>query len=108
VSPERGGGPAPDPERLAGMVRGEALRAEAESRIKPDPARIAAGWERRFVIEKPRAADLARQYEQAGFEVALDPVAPELLEDECSGCRLVFQLEYVSIYTRRPGASEAR
>jgi len=87
---------------LPGIVRGEALRAEAEERIRPDPVRIAAGWERRFVIEKGRAADFARLYEETGFEVAVDPVAPEQLEEECAGCRLVFQLEYVSLYTRKP------
>jgi hypothetical protein len=87
---------------LTGIVKGEALRAEAETRVRPDPARVAEGWMRRFVIEKRRAADFAGLYEEAGFEVLLDPVAPELLEEECAGCRLVFQLEYVSLYTRRP------
>ena len=97
-----GGEREPRPDPLARVVRGEAQRAEAEERIRPDPARLAAGWERRFVIEKARAGDLARLYQEAGFEVALDAVAPELLDDECADCRLVFQLEYVSLYTRRP------
>ena len=97
--PER---PAPPAGRLASLVRGEALRSEASGRIRPDPARIAAGWERRFVIEKGRAADLTRLYLQAGFEVAQDPVPPELLDDECVDCRLVVNLEYVSLYTRKP------
>jgi hypothetical protein len=86
---------------LTGIVRGEALRAEAETRVRPDPARLAEGWVRRFVIEKRRAADFAALYKESGFEVLLDPVAPDLLEEECAGCRLVFQLEYVSLYTRR-------
>ena len=98
--------PGPDrkPENskpLASLVRAEALRSEAAGRIRPDPARLAAGWERRFVIERGRAADLARLYTQSGFEVAQDPVPPELLDDECVDCRLVAQLEYVSLYTRR-------
>ncbi|MEQ1831628.1 MAG: hypothetical protein ABL977_01145 [Candidatus Eisenbacteria bacterium] len=88
---------------LASLVRAEAVRNEAAGRIRPDPARIAAGWERRFVIEKGRAADLARLYVQAGFEVAQDPVPPELLDDECVDCRLIVQLEYVSLYTRKRG-----
>jgi hypothetical protein len=86
---------------LARVVRDEALRAEAESRIRPDPARVAAGWERRFVMEKSRVADLVALYRSSGFEVAVDAVAPELLDDDCGDCRLVFQLEYVSVYTRR-------
>ena len=92
---------------LASLVRGEALRSDAADRIRPDPARLAAGWERRFVIEKGRAADLALLYVKSGFEVAQDPVSPELLEDECVDCRLVAQLEYVSVYTRRSGESPA-
>jgi hypothetical protein len=108
-------GPA-DPRRapLASLVRGEALRSEAGDRIRPDPARLAAGWERRFVIEKSRAADLVLLYAKSGFEVVEDPVAPELLEDECVDCKLVAQLEYVSVYTRRsggtapPGAADVR
>jgi hypothetical protein len=86
---------------LAALVRGEALRSDAAERIRPDPARLAAGWELRFVIEKGRAADLVLLYVKSGFEVAQDPVSPELLEDECVDCRLVAQLEYVAIYTRR-------
>jgi hypothetical protein len=82
-------------------VRGEALRAGAEERIQPDPARVAAGWERRFVIERARIADLVALYEGAGFEVALDPVAPELLQDECADCALVAALDYVQVYTRK-------
>ena len=88
---------------LASLVRAEALRDEAAGRIRPDPARIAAGWERRFVIERGRAADLARLYVQAAFEVEMDPVPPELLDDECVDCRLVVQLDYVSLYTRKAG-----
>ena len=87
--------------RLAGIVRAEALRADAEERIRPDPARLAAGWERRFVIERARAADLVALYERSGFEVATDPVAPELLADECTDCRLVSALAFVQLYTRR-------
>jgi hypothetical protein len=95
---------------LTSLVRGEALRADNEARIRPDPARLAAGWERRFVIERERAADLVRLYARAGLEVAMDPVPAEALADECDGCRVVFMREYVSIYTRRrgPEATAAR
>jgi hypothetical protein len=86
---------------LASLVRGEALRSEAAIRIRPDPARLAAGWEHRFVIEQRRAADLARLYAETGFEVAVVAVAPEQMEDECGDCQVVAQLQYVSLYTRR-------
>ena len=92
---------------LDALLRAEALRTEAGGRIRPDPARLAAGWERRFVIERPRAADLARLYEESGYEVAQDPVPPELVDDECVDCRLVAQLEYVTLYTRRRDVADA-
>jgi hypothetical protein len=95
------GDAVPPARPLASIVRGEALRADAEERIRPDPARVAAGWERRFVIERARSADFVKLYEEAGFEVAVDAVAPELLEDECSDCALVARLDYVQVYTRR-------
>lgn len=86
---------------LSALVRSEAVRSEAEERVRPDPARLAAGWEKRFAIERSRAADLARLYEEAGFEVALDPVSPERLADECGDCRVVAQFDHVLLYTRR-------
>ncbi len=101
-----GGGPSPA-NPLASIVRSEALRADAEDRIQPDPARLAAGWERRFVIERSRAADLVALYEQGGFEVAADPVPPELLADECTDCKLVSLMQYVQVYVRRPAGGIA-
>lgn len=98
--PDAGADAPPGARPLASIVRGEALRADAAERIQPDPARVAAGWTRRFVIERARAADLVALYEQAGFEVAVDAVAPELLQDECTDCKLVVRMAYVQVYTR--------
>lgn len=103
--PTAGGGDDPPASPLASIVRSEALRADAEDRIQPDPVRLAAGWERRFVIERARAADLVALYEQGGFEVATDPVPPELLADECTDCKLVSLMQYVQVYVRRPAPS---
>ena len=86
---------------LSSLVRGEAIRTEAGDRVRPDPARLAAGWEKRFAIERSRAVDLARLYEEAGFEVALDPVSPERLADDCGDCRVVAEFDHVLLYTRR-------
>lgn len=99
--PGAGSDALPPARPLASIVRGEAIRADAEERIKPDPARVAAGWERRFVIERSRVADFVVLYEESGFEVAVDSVAPELLEDECADCALVARLDYVQVYVRR-------
>ncbi len=101
--PEATGETPPAARPLASIVRGEAVRADAEERIRPDPARLADGWTYRFVIERSRVVDLRALYEETGFEVAVDPVASERLQDECSDCKLAMQLDYVQVYTRRRG-----
>lgn len=88
-------------ERLAPIVRGEAMRQMAQSRIRPDPARLADGWDRRFVAEARRAEEFIRLYESLGYEVCADPVRRDQIEDECDDCRVVLLLEYRTIYTRR-------
>jgi len=95
----------PDP--LASIVRAEAIRAVRESRIRPDPARVAAGWERRFVVEARRVEEYVRLYESAGYEVAVDPVRPEQVEESCGDCRVVLALEYRTVYTRRSAPSSS-
>ncbi len=85
---------------LANLVRAEALRADAEERIRPDPARLEQGWTFRFAIESSRASDLVTLYESSGFEVIADPVKVEQVGDECADCRLMLQRTYVAIYTR--------
>lgn len=93
---------------LSAAVRAEAARAAAEARIRPDPARLAAGWERRFVVEARRVEEYVRLYESAGFEVAADPVSPEQVEEECGDCRLLLELEFQTIYTRSPSGDARR
>ncbi|HEX7078160.1 MAG TPA: hypothetical protein VF363_07055 [Candidatus Eisenbacteria bacterium] len=91
---------------LAAVVRGEALRAHAESRIRSDPARIADGWERRFVVEARRVEEYVRLYESAGFEVAADPVRADQAEEACGDCRVVLALQFRVVYTRRKAGPE--
>ncbi len=90
---------------LTSLVRAEAMRDAALERITPDPARMAAGWKRRFVIERARVPDLVALYEEGGFEVVADAVTPEQLEDDCTDCKLVVHLDYVQVYTRRRDAT---
>jgi hypothetical protein len=72
----------------------------AETRLQADPARVAEGWEPRFVIEGARVADLVRLYESLGFEVIAEPVRAEEAMDDCTDCRLVALLDFRMIYTR--------
>lgn len=73
--------------------------------IEPDPARLADGWTRRFVVEGRRAREFVDLYESLGFEVAEDPVRREQVTGDCDDCRIALLLEFRTIYTRpcRPG-----
>jgi hypothetical protein len=68
---------------------------------RPDPERLAAGWEFRFVVEGLRAEAMVQLYESLGFEVCSDPLLPELLPSECHDCRLAVALGFRAVYTRK-------
>ncbi len=85
---------------LARLVRAEAHRRLAEGPLAPDPARAAAGWERRFVADGARCEEAMRLYADLGFEVCADPVRPAELGDDCEACQLVILRQFKTIYTR--------
>lgn len=87
--------------RLGFLVEAEARRALSEAHLAGDPQRIADGWERRFIADRPRAEEAIELYTGLGYEVCADPVMQEELADDCEDCLLVAQLRFVTIYTRR-------
>ena len=87
---------------LGRLVRHEAGRLLSESRIAPDPGRLADGWERRFIAEGARCEEAMALYRELGFEVVADPLPPEALAGECEDCQLVMALRFRTIYTRSP------
>lgn len=92
----------PDPLRgLGAIVEGEARRVLSEAQLRPDPARLAGGWERRFVADAARAAEAVELYEALGFEAVADPLGTGELGEQCDGCRLVALLRFRTVYTRR-------
>ncbi len=86
---------------LNALLRTEAHRVLSENMLQPDPARVADGWERRFIADGKRAEEAIALYEELGYEVCADPVRSEELRDECEACRLVALLRFQTIYTRR-------
>lgn len=84
------------------MSRGRAPGAGEGVPVAADPARVAAGWVFRFVADRARAEEAVRLYQELGFEVAADPVAPGNLAQDCEGCPVVDALGFRMIYTRRP------
>jgi hypothetical protein len=89
--------------RLAPLCapRGRAPSVPAVEEVSPDRARIAEGWERRFVADRMRVDEVVQVYRELGFEVVADPVASESLESYCRDCRLLVQCDYRAIYTRK-------
>jgi hypothetical protein len=87
---------------LRAVAESEALRALGQQRVRADPERLAAGWERRFVTDANRAVEAVALYGALGYEAVADPVRPEDLDDDCEACALATRFR--TIYTRRRGA----
>ena len=58
------------------------------------------GWEKRSTIDEPRLSELAKMYEEIGFEVLLEPFEPDK-EPDCSECMKISPQRYRTIYTRK-------
>ncbi|MFQ5706609.1 MAG: hypothetical protein ACE5HO_04120 [bacterium] len=71
--------------------------------IPADPELLAAGWERRFIADARMARDAIDTYGDLGYEVRLEPIDPEGLRDECSGCKVLFK-HFSAVYTRKKPA----
>jgi hypothetical protein len=70
------------------------------TRTKSEAELFSEGWTRRFVGGPPRLQEMIELYKELGYEVRLEPQAPEEFQDECADCTLALLLFRV-IYTRR-------
>ena len=86
---------------LGFIVAGEARRVLSDAQIHADPARVADGWERRFIADGPRVEEMIQLYRELGYEVVADPIEPEHLGGDCEDCQLVIRLRFRMIYTRK-------
>ncbi len=84
------------------VVEGEARRVLSDAQIAADPERLAQGWERRFIADEVRVAEMVQLYRELGYETVVDPIRPADVDEDCGDCRLVAQLRLKMIYTR-PG-----
>lgn len=57
------------------------------------------GWEKRFTMDEPRLSEMAKQYEELGFEVLLEPV--DLSSEDCTSCFAGNPNRYKTLYTRK-------
>jgi hypothetical protein len=67
------------------------------------------GWSKRFVASEPRLSEAVEMYQEAGFEVHLEPLSKDPICDSCTGteegddCRVCFEGSedlYKIIFTR--------
>jgi len=72
--------------------------------MEPDPALEAQGWERRFITDGGRSAEVVALYQQLGFEVRLEPLTLGELPEGCTECQLVLLFRFQAVYTRRPSS----
>ena len=87
--------------QLGSIVEIEARRAAEEAQIEPDPARVAAGWTRRFATDAKRAAEAVELYRELGYEACADPVRQEDVKGDCEDCKLLMLLQFKMVYTRK-------
>jgi hypothetical protein len=95
-------------ESLGPLVEQEARRFLSEEQIEGDPARIADGWERRFIADGRRAEEMIELYSDLGYEVCADPVSPDVVGDDCDDCQLLAALQFKIIYTRKRATGELK
>jgi regulator of replication initiation timing len=88
-------------ERLEALSEVEAWKSRVAAAAEADPARLARGWQRRFVAEGSRADEMMALYRELGYEVCADPVDPKELDEGCRQCALVAAFRFRTIYTRR-------
>lgn len=90
-----------------GLLQGSGGRWLGAGIEEPDPALLAEGWERRFIADGQRAAEVVELYRQLGYQVRLEPIRAAEIPQGCSDCQLVFLLQFKTIYTRkRPSARD--
>jgi hypothetical protein len=69
-------------------------------RTKSEEELIREGWARRFVGGPPRLQEMVELYNSLGYEVWLEPQAPEEFRDECEDCTLAL-IFFRVVYTRK-------
>jgi hypothetical protein len=92
---------------LGSIVETEARRVLSEAQLRPDPDRVANGWERRFIADATRTKEAIELYESLGFEVVADPIRTHEMGEECDDCVLVALMQFRTIYTRKKDASDS-
>ena len=74
--------------------------------LPADDALTAQGWEFRCNTDANRLREIVDTFEEMGFEVRLEPLNLEGIDDACNGCvETLCQLS--AVYVRRPNKQDA-
>jgi hypothetical protein len=87
--------------KIESLFDSSAERFFSDAQLRPDPALVAEGWERRFTADAQRTLEVMDLYSQLGYEVRAEPVLPEELKNECDDCCSPVVLDFKTIYTRK-------
>lgn len=87
--------------KIEGLFDGSVGRFLSGAQLQPDSSLIAQGWERRFTADEHRAKEAMELYARLGFEVRVEPVLPEELQDDCQDCKTLVSFYFQTIYTRK-------
>lgn len=58
------------------------------------------GWTKMFDTKEPRLSECVELYESLGFEVHLEPLRPDEIDEECKACFEGDVEGFKTIYTR--------
>ncbi len=61
------------------------------------------GWVKRTTIGEPRLSEIIEEYKALGFEVHLEPVNLEEMDDECRRCYGKNFDKFKTVYVRKRG-----
>lgn len=59
------------------------------------------GWVKQTTIGEPRLSEIVELYRSLGYEVRLEPVKPEELDDECRRCYELEGEKVKTVYVRK-------
>ncbi|RLF16015.1 MAG: hypothetical protein DRJ97_02200 [Thermoprotei archaeon] len=77
-------------------------RPEATCRLRPskDEELRRQGWTFRFTASGARLREMVEAYESMGFEVHLEPIKPEEVDEACRACIQAEPETIYAVYTR--------
>ena len=59
------------------------------------------GWVKRTIIGEPRLSEIVEEYKALGFEVHLEPVNLEEMDEECRRCYEKEVDKFKTVYVRK-------